>query len=466
MTKTKHVLIIPFPAQGHLIPLLDFAHHLSLHHSFTLSILVTPQNLPLIQSFLSSTPDASPLLFPLPVHPAIPFGAEHARHLPTHIHPVLLGCPLSLLRPQILSWAKSIPNPITLIISDFFLGWTEALARDIGVPRVNFIGISAVASAIIDYVYSRVPKPSMERNDELIQLVSLPSSPSFAFPELPQVFRSYQPGNPDWDFTRESILANFTSWAVLVNTFNALESEYISYLKSFYGHDRVWAVGPIQPTGHATSRGGDSSVSLEELAKWSATCPPKSVVYICFGSQYTPSDSQVSALASALELSGVRFIWALGGSPAVIPEGFEERTKGKGLVIRGWAPQVEILSHPAVGSFLTHCGWNSVMEGVVAGVTLLAWPMRADQFINAKLVVDTVGMALKAATGSHAVPEAEELAKAFAESVGTRDGLPTKMMQKAVEMRREAMVATEGGSSHKDILDFVNTVSLLAVKEN
>jgi UDP-glucoronosyl and UDP-glucosyl transferase len=462
MDKAKHVLIIPFPAQGHLIPLLDLAHHLSLHHGFTLSILVTPQSLPLIQSFLSSTPAASPLLFPFPFHPAIPSGAEHARHLPTHIHPVLLSRPLSLLRPQILSWAKSIPNPVTLVISDFFLGWTEALARDIGVPRVNFVCISAFAAAIIDYVYSHVPKP----NDELIQLGSLPSSPLFAFRELPQVFRSYQPGNPDWDFIRESFLANFTSWGVLVNTFNALESEYIFHLKSFYGaHDRVWAVGPIQPTGPTTSRGGDSSVSSEELTKWLATCPPKSAVYICFGSQYTPSESQVSAIASALELSGVRFIWALGGSPAVIPEGFEDRTKGKGLVIRGWAPQVEILSHPAVGSFLTHSGWNSLMEGVMAGVTLLTWPMHADQFINARLVVDT-GMALKAAAGSDAAPEAEELAKVFVESVGTREGLPTEEMKKAVEMQRAAMAAVEeGGSSSKDILDFVNTLSLLGVKE-
>lgn len=337
-------------------------------------------------------------------------------------------------------------------------------------PRVNFISSGAFAAAVIDYVWLHIPKPSTESNQQLVQLASLPSSPSFAFSELPQVFRYYQPGNPDWQFIRESVLANFTSWGVLINTFNALESEYISYLKNFYGHDRVWAVGPIQPIGSATSHSGDSSVSSEELAQWLSTCPPKSVLYVCFGSQYTPSEAQATALASALEISGVRFIWAVDGSPAVIPKGFEERirTKGKGLVIRGWAPQVEILSHPAVGSFLTHSGWNSVLEGVMAGVTLLTWPMRAEQFINAKLVVEGVGMALKAVVGSDAVPEAEELAKVFAESVGMREGLSTltEVREKAAEMQMEAVAAVEeGGSSHKDILDFVNTVSLLGAKE-
>ncbi|KAJ4746362.1 UDP-glycosyltransferase 89B1 [Rhynchospora pubera] len=455
---TKHILVIPFPAQGHLLPLLDLVHLLSIRHGFALSILVTPQNLPLIQPFLSSTPAASPLVFPLPSYPAIPSGIEHSRHLPPHIHPVLLSLPLSLLKPQILSWSKSIPNPITLLISDSFLGWTESLAREIGVPRINFASTGAFGTAVIDYLYLHVPKKS----NESIQLESLPSSPSFPYPELPLVCRCYKPGDPDWEFIRESILANFSSWGVMTNTFNALESEYISYLKNFYGHNRVWAVGPIQPTGPVTSRGGNSSVSSAELTAWLATCPQKSVVYVCFGSQYTPSESQASAIAAALELSGVRFIWPLGGLSTVIPEGFEERTKGKGLVIRGWAPQVEILRHPAVGSFLTHCGWNSVLEGVVAGVTLLTWPVQAEQFINVKLLVEAVGMALKAASGSDAVPEAEELAKTFAESVGMRAGSLTDVVrEKSVEMQREAAVAVkEGGSSHKDILDFVNAISL------
>ncbi|KAJ4759039.1 UDP-glycosyltransferase 89B1 [Rhynchospora pubera] len=425
---TKHILVIPFPAQGHLLPLLDLVHLLSIRHGFSLSILVTPQNLPLIQPFLSSTPAASPLVFPLPSHPSVPSGIEHSRHLPPHIHHAFLSLPLSLLKPQILSWAKSIPNPISLLISDSFLGWTESLAREIGVPRVYFACTGGF--------------------------------------ELPQMFGCYKPGDPDWEFIRESILANFTSWGLFTNTFNALESEYISYLKNFYGHNRVWAVGPIQPTGPPTSRGGNSSVSSVELEKWFDTCPPKSVVYVCFGSQHTPSVSQACAIASALELSGVRFIWALGGLSSVIPEGFEEKTKGKGLVIRGWAPQVEILHHPAVGSFLTHSGWNSVLEGVMAGVTLLTWPMKAEQFVNAKLLVEAVGIAAKAASGSDAVPEVEELAKVFAESVRMKTGSLTAMQEKAVEMQREAVAAVkEGGSSHKDILDFVEAVSLLGINK-
>jgi UDP-glucosyl transferase 73C len=121
------------------------------------------------------------------------------------------------------------------------------------------------------------------------------------------------------------------------------------------------------------------------------------VVYACLGSLCNLIPSQLIELALALEASKRPFIWVIReGNKSeelekwISEERFEERNKGRGLIIRGWAPQVLILSHPSIGGFLTHCGWNSTLEGISAGVPLITWPLFADQFLNEKLVTQVL----------------------------------------------------------------------------
>ncbi|XVF84396.1 hypothetical protein PTKIN_Ptkin17bG0033500 [Pterospermum kingtungense] len=136
------------------------------------------------------------------------------------------------------------------------------------------------------------------------------------------------------------------------------------------------------------------------------------------------------AVANALEESGVRFIWAVtkpkkGNNNGVdddmdqnvVPHGFKERVGGRGLVINGWTPQSAILEHRAVGSYLSHCGWNSALEGLLGGVLLLAWPMQADHYDNTKLLADELGVAVRVCEGLDTVPDATKLAKILSDSV-------------------------------------------------
>ncbi|CAL9103955.1 unnamed protein product, partial [Musa textilis] len=150
---------------------------------------------------------------------------------------------------------------------------------------------------------------------------------------------------------------------------------------------------------------------------------------------------------------------ALGGAAAAL-EGFEG---ARGLVVRGWAPQVAILGHAAVASFVTHCGWNSVMEGVTAGVALLVWPMEAEQFVNAKLLVEDKGVAVRVGEGSGAegTPAAEELARTLAQSVA-EGGEWQEVRDRVAEVRGRAVEAVaEGGSSHRALQELTIQLSQL-----
>jgi UDP-glucosyl transferase 73C len=129
--------------------------------------------------------------------------------------------------------------------------------------------------------------------------------------------------------------------------------------------------------------------------KWLDSQQPCSVVYVCLGSVCNLITSQLIKLGLGLEESKKPFIWVIRGSTKnseelekwISEDRYEERIKGRGLLIRGWAPQLLILSHPSVGGFLTHCGWNSIIESISAGVPMLTWPLFGDQFMNEKLVV-------------------------------------------------------------------------------
>lgn len=441
-----HLLLFPFPAQGHLIPLLDFAHHLSLrhHHRLTLTVVVTPANLPLLHRFLASTPSASPLCLPLPSSPTLPPGIEHVRQLrAANSSFASLNRALSSLRPAVVAWARSCPHPPTALISDFFLGWTNHLAADLYVPHLAFYSSGAFAVSAIDFLWRTMPSASASP----ISLSALPSAPSFPYSRLPASFRSYVAGDPDWEFTRESFLANAAAWGAAINTFAVLEGDYLAHLRRSFGHDRVWAVGPILLEAAPSHRGGVTSIPAEEVTAWLDACPPRSVVYICFGSQYTATAAEIGAIAAALERSGVRFVWVIE-SGADLPEGFEA---GKmGMLIRGWAPQPAILGHAGVGAFVTHCGWNSVLEAAAAGVPLLAWPMTAEQFLNAWLLVDVAGVAVRVGEGGGGVPAAEDLAKVLVEFMSESEAW-TQVSARAAELRRKAEEAVaEGGSSYGD----------------
>ncbi|KAL8531543.1 hypothetical protein ACS0TY_008223 [Phlomoides rotata] len=468
-----HILVFPFPAQGHMLPLLDLTHHLSLK-GLTITLLITPKNLPILTPLLSSTPSIQTLILPFPSHPSIPPGAENVKDIGNHGN-IPITSALSKLQQPIIQWFKSHHNPPVAILSDFFLGWTHQLAHQLGIPRIVFYSSGAFFVAAFDYLWANFEdiKPGIS-----VGFVDLPGSPNFSWNRLPSLFRRCKDlDKTGADFIRTSMVANGQSWASVFNTFWALEDEFLDYFSRVMGRPRVYSVGPLDMIGGSDKiRGGDGncdSSSGVNVISWLDQWEDGSVVYVCFGSQKLLKKAQVEALAAGLERSGVRFIWVvkhlsaqqLADGYGSVPDGFESRVSGRGFVLKGWAPQTAILSHRAVGGFLSHCGWNSVLEAVAAGVMILGWPMEADQYFDAKLLVEYKGAAVQVCEGGDTVPDSDELARKITKSMHG-EAAAKEEKAKAKELKSKALEAVEvGGSSHTDLDGLVQELARLKVKD-
>ncbi|XP_031481689.1 flavonol 3-O-glucosyltransferase UGT89B1-like [Nymphaea colorata] len=475
MARTPHVLVVPYPAQGHMIPLFEFAHLLSTH-AISITVVVTPKNLRFLQPFLSDDDSLPlrPLVLPFPSSPDIPPGIENSQDLPK-------GSFLSVMRAfpalsdPLLQWARAQPHPPTAIISDMFLGWTLDLARSLGIPRLVFYTSGSFAVSVVHSLWLNVPdRPADHATDELfpVPVPDVPGSPVFPWYQLSPIYRVYKEspaGSLEW--LRKIFLANVASWGGVFNTFRKIEGAYLDHLS--YRPDggwKTWAVGPLVPhweENRVAERGGCSETSVRDVVAWLDGRDEASVAYVCFGSQAELSDEQVAALSAALETSGVAFLWCVKqkkhGGPSQVPEGFEERVKERGMVLRGWAPQVLILNHRSVGCFLTHCGWNSTLEGLAAGVPLLTWPLYADQYMNEVLIVDQLLTGERALHGTNPVPDPTHVAQALVRL--TRRDCEVRARSQAI--KESAHLAVKGGgSSYKDLVMLVEELHQMAPLNN
>ncbi|KAK4260953.1 hypothetical protein QN277_004011 [Acacia crassicarpa] len=459
-----HVLIFPYPAQGHILALLDLTHQLALR-GLSITVVVTPKNLSLLHPLLRAHPVAvQTLILPFPSHPKIPPGVENVRELGIAGNYAMINA-LSKLQDPVIQWFKSHPSPPVAIISDFFLGWTLKLSLHLGIPRIAFYSVSALLALMFNFCWQNM---QAVRGQRVIEFSDFPGTPSFKEEHLPSIVRNYRESDPDCEFVRESLLDNIVSWGCIFNSFRALEGQYLDYLRSTLKRLRVFVVGPLSLMG--PDNGGDQANQYLEqhsdLFKWLDGCPDGSVLYVCFGSQILLKREQMEALASGLERSETRFIWVVkSGTPqqveegyGVVPDGFEDRVSGRGLVIRSWVPQVAILNHRASGGFLCHCGWNSVAEAIVAGVMIMVWPMEADHFVNAKLLVDDKGVAVRVCEGADSVPHPEELSRIISKSMGADNG--EKGRAKALRDEAFRSVSQEG-ESWTELDEFVEAITQL-----
>ncbi|GFP83861.1 zeatin o-glucosyltransferase [Phtheirospermum japonicum] len=253
----------------------------------------------------------------------------------------------------------------------------------------------------------------------------------------------------------------------LYNTCRSIEAPYMDILESeeIAGKRKCWAIGPILPTKLS------SSDNQHKCLEWLDKHESKSVIYVSFGTTVSLEDEQIKELALGLEQSRVKFLWVLRDADkgdvfdgqvrrVELPEGFEERTEGVGMVVRDWAPQPQILAHSSTGGFMSHCGWNSCIESITMGVPIAAWPMHSDQPANTVLVTDILKMGLVVREWKKRMElvKASTIENVVRRLVASEEG--DRIRKRAEEVGDIVRLATrEGGASRVELESFIAHIS-------
>nr|BEP30493.1 flavonoid C-glucosyltransferase-like protein [Dahlia pinnata] len=385
---SPHVALLPSGGMGHLIPILRLAAMLASRNCRV--TLITPQSLVStaesthISAFLTAHPTINTLEFQIiPYTPLDPATAD-----PFFVQYQSVTRSLHLLSPLL----SSTSPPLSAIISDIVTcAGVCQVADDLGLPHYIYSVTSARFNSFVSHVPSLIAPPPVTSipTTQTQTHIQIPGLAPFDISTIPPSF--FIPNHLFTNTVVASSLALSKAKGILVNTLCAFEPETIEAISNGKVKSDLppfIPIGPLEP--HGLELGDSLAVS------WLDQQPLRSVVFVSFGNRTALSREQITELGNGLEGSGHRFLWVLKSTivdkedtqkvEELVGDSFIQRNKDKGMVVKGWVDQEKILSHPAIGGFVSHCGWNSVMEAVARGIPMVAWPQIGDQKVNAGIV--------------------------------------------------------------------------------
>ncbi|XP_041016393.1 putative UDP-rhamnose:rhamnosyltransferase 1 [Juglans microcarpa x Juglans regia] len=403
LPKKLHIAMFPWLAFGHIIPFLELSKHIARkgHH---VSFISTPKNierLPKIPLDLASF--ITFVKLPLSHVENLPENAEATMDVPHHIIPYLKIAYDSLQEPLSRFLETSTPD---WIVYDFAPHWLPPIAVKLCISRaffsvfsascLGFLGPPAQSSVMEDAIYPKGMRMEPERLTVPPKWVPFPTKVAFPLFMAKQLVLGFYEENAsgisDWFRYSKTVLG---SEFMAVKACMEVEGEWLKLVGKLYNLPII-PVGLLPPSAEDQGGHDDNNDSTwGTIVEWLDKPEKGSVAYVAFGSETKPSQEDFKELALGLEQSGLPFFLVLRKQNSQengedlddqIPEGFEERTRDRGVIWKGWAPQVKILGHDSVGGYFTHCGWSSVTEAFQFGRPLIMLPIFGDQVLNAKLL--------------------------------------------------------------------------------
>ncbi|RZS29203.1 hypothetical protein BHM03_00062933 [Ensete ventricosum] len=472
MDPRLHIFFFPLMAAGHIIPMVDIAR-LFVGRGVKATLLAPAPNPPLLlEHCVKKARDLGQhidlLLLPVPPSPtASPERPESPTFLTSPAMSLEFFRALEHLR-EPLERALGEHRP-SCIISDMFLPWTADAARRLGIPRLVFHGMGFFPLCVLDSLDRHVTGSNTRFGDS--DVVVVPGLPHPVSMKRSQLHDSVETRNDFSAFMERITESEIGSHGAVVNSFYEMEADYVDHYRDVIGR-KAWHIGPVSLWNRDADElagGRGASDNYRTILTWLDSKPSNSVVYVCFGSLCHLTAAQLHQLGFGLEASGHGFLWVINGDEQHLG-GREEKVeeRGKGLIVRGWGPQRPILNHRAVGAFMTHCGWNSVVEAVSAGVPMITWPMFAEQFYNEKLVVQVLRVGVSVGPEVWGMEEEKKpvvggaaIAAAVAQLMDGGGEVEDGMRKRAAELKQKARDAVGvGGSSYLEIDRLIHELSI------
>ncbi|MCL7044704.1 hypothetical protein MKW94_009454 [Papaver nudicaule] len=418
-----HIVMLPTPGMGHLIPLTELAKRLVRDHNFSVSFLIPSDGSPsiAIKSVLDELPETITYTFLSPVN----FDDQPEDVNIETIISLTVVRSLPYLREE-LKRIMSSKHVVALVV-DLFGTDAFDVAKEFGIPPYIFFLCTANVLQLLFHLSSLHESYSGEFKD-LPQPLSLPGCVPIPGVELLAPLQDKKNDAYKWflHHSRRYSLAE----GILVNTFIDLEPNVLKVLMT-----EQPGIPPIYPVGPVT-KSSSSNMS-----------PPESVLFVSFGSGGNLPYEQLIELAYGLEMSEQKFVWVVKTPSAtanasffkhtskdpfdILPDGYASRISGSGLLVPSWAPQMQILSHCSTGGFLSHCGWNSTLESIVCGIPMITWPLFAEQKMNAIMLVEDVGVAVRPKPNENGLIVREEISRVVKTLMAGEEGkrLRSKMRE-------------------------------------
>ncbi|KAG6657608.1 hypothetical protein I3843_04G093900 [Carya illinoinensis] len=463
--KKPHAVCVPFPAQGHMNPMMQLAKLLHFKGFYITFVNTEFNHKRLIRSkgadHLKGLPDFNFETIPDGLPPS---DRDATQDVPALTDSIRKNClaPFKELVLKLNSVHESEVPPVSCIISDGIMGLASKAAEQLGIPEVQFWTASACGflghlsfTELIKRGFVPFKDKSFMHDGKLDTPIDwIPGMKNIRLKDLPSFIRVTDTKDIMFDFQGSEAQNCLSSSAIIFNTFDEFEYEVLEEISARFPRN-IYTIGPLSLLSRQVPDSQLKSLSTSlwkedsKCLQWLDKREPNSVVYVNYGSVTVMTEQHLKEFAWGLANSKHSFLWIVRpdvvmGDSAILPEEFFEDIKDRGL-IANWCPQGQVLAHPSVGVFLTHCGWNSTLESVCGGVPIICWPFFAEQQTNCRYACTSWGIGMEVDNDV----KRDEIEALVKEMMTGDKG--KAMRQKAVEWRKKAEEATDiGGSSYKN----------------